>query len=169
MSQGENAIAAALRGENPRVMTRMRTGFAVIGDTQHLPGYSLLLTDDLEVDHPTDLPWSRRREFFFDLSLLGEAVFAVTRNQGAHRINYEVLGNAWPHLHGHVHARYEWEPRDKMRGPVWRYPEEVRNAAEHAYDNARHGELRSAITAELTRLMDEAYAVLARPQLVNRS
>jgi diadenosine tetraphosphate (Ap4A) HIT family hydrolase len=169
MSQGENAIAAALRGENPRVMTRMRTGFAVIGDTQHLPGYSLLLTDDLEVDHPTDLPWSRRREFFFDLSLLGEAVFAVTRNQGAHRINYEVLGNAWPHLHGHVHARYEWEPRDKMRGPVWRYPEEVRNAAEHAYDDARHGELRSAITAELTRLMDEAYAVLARPQLVNRS
>jgi diadenosine tetraphosphate (Ap4A) HIT family hydrolase len=169
MSQGENAIAAALRGENPRVMTRMRTGFAVIGDTQHLPGYSLLLTDDLEVDHPTDLPWSRRREFFFDLSLLGEAVFAVTRNQGAHRINYEVLGNAWPHLHGHVHARYEWEPRDKMRGPVWRYPEEVRNAAEHAYDDARHGELRSAITAELTRLMDEAYAVVARPQLVNRS
>jgi diadenosine tetraphosphate (Ap4A) HIT family hydrolase len=169
MSQGENAIAAALRGENPKVMTRMRTGFAVIGDTQHLPGYSLLLTDDLEVDHATDLPWSRRREFFFDLSLLGEAVFAVTRNQGAHRINYEVLGNAWPHLHGHVHARYEWEPSDKMRGPVWRYPEEVRNAAEHAYDDARHGELRSAITAELTRLMDEAYAALALPQLVNRT
>jgi diadenosine tetraphosphate (Ap4A) HIT family hydrolase len=141
-------------------MARMRTGFAVIGDTQHLPGYSLLLTDDLGADHPTDLPWSRRRDFFFDLCLLGEAVFAVTREQGAHRINYEVLGNSWPHLHGHVHARYEWEPPDKIGGPVWRYPNDLRNAREHAYDDARHGELRAAITAELTRVMSEAYATL---------
>jgi diadenosine tetraphosphate (Ap4A) HIT family hydrolase len=150
-------------------MTRMRGGFAVIGDTQHLPGYSLLLTDDLEVDHPTDLPWARRRDFFFDLSLIGEAVFAVTREQGAHRINYEVLGNSWPHLHGHVHVRYEWEPRDKVGGPVWRYPKELRNAAEHAYDDARHGELRAAITDELTRLMREAYAALDAPHFANPS
>ena len=144
-------------------MARMRSGFAVIGDTQHLPGYSLLLTDDLDVDHPTDLPWSPRRDFFFDLSLIGEAVFAVTRDQGAHRINYEVLGNSWPHLHGHVHARYEWEPSDKVGGPVWRYPRELRNAPDHAYDEARHGELRAAIAAELTRLMGEAYAALDVP------
>jgi diadenosine tetraphosphate (Ap4A) HIT family hydrolase len=141
-------------------MARMRTGFAVIGDTQHLPGYSLLLTDDLEVDHPTGLPWARRRDFFFDLSLLGEAVFAVTRARGAHRINYEVLGNSWPYLHGHVHARYEWEPPDKIGGPVWRYPKELRNAADHAYDEDRHGELRAPITAELIRVMGEAYAAL---------
>jgi diadenosine tetraphosphate (Ap4A) HIT family hydrolase len=158
MGAPDHPIAAALRGENPKVMARMRSGFAVIGDTQHPPGYSLLLTDDLEVDHPTDLPWSRRRDFFFDLSLIGEAVLAVTREQGAHRINYEVLGNSWPHLHGHVHARYDWEPSDKIGGPVWRYPKGLRNAPEHAYDDARHGELRAAITAELTRVMREAYA-----------
>lgn len=149
-------------------MARMRSGFAVIGDTQHLPGYSLLLTDDLEVNHLTDLPWSRRRDFFFDLSLIGEAVFAVTREHGAHRINYEVLGSSWPHLHGHVHARYEWEPSDKI-GPVWRYPKELRNAAEHAYDDARHGELRAAITAELTRLMREAYPALDAPRFAGHS
>lgn len=154
----ENPIAAALRGENPRVMARMRTGFAVIGDTQHLPGYSLLLIDDLEVDHPTDLPWPSRRDFFFDLSLLGEAVFSATRQHGAQRINYEVLGNSWPHLHGHVHPRYSWEPADKIGGPVWRYPNELRNAPEHAYDDLRHGDVRAAITAELERLMKEAYA-----------
>jgi diadenosine tetraphosphate (Ap4A) HIT family hydrolase len=145
-------------------MARMRSGFAVIGDTQHLPGYSLLLTDDLEVDHPTDLPWPTRRDFFFDLSLLGEAVLAVAKEQGAHRINYEVLGNSWPHLHGHVHARYKWEPVDKIGGPVWRYPKEVRNAPEHAYDETRHGQLRRAIGSELNRLMSEAYALnLANP------
>jgi diadenosine tetraphosphate (Ap4A) HIT family hydrolase len=154
------AIVAAIRGENPKVMTRMRSGFAVIGDTQFLPGYSLLLTDDLGVDHLTDLPWSRRRDFLFDLSLIGEAAFAVARERGARRINYEILGNSISHLHGHVHVRYDWEPPDKIGGPVWRYPKELRNAPEHAYDEARHGDLRAAITAELTRLMAEAYTAL---------
>src|SRR5919204_339917 len=49
------------------------------------------LPDDAAIDHPTDLPRARRRDFFFDLSLLGEAVFAATRENGAWRINYEVL------------------------------------------------------------------------------
>lgn len=56
--------------------------------------------------------------------------------------------------------RYEWEPSDKIGGPVWRYPKELRNAPEHAYDETRHGELRAAITVELTRVMQEAYAEL---------
>ena len=156
----DDRVGSALRGENPLVMARMRSGFAVIGDTQHLPGYSLLLTDDPSVNHLTDLDWERRKQFLFDLSLIGEAVQRACRENGLRRINYEVLGNSWPYLHGHVHARYEWEPRDKIGGPVWRYPRELRNAAEHAYDDARHGELRAAITAELQRVMDEAYAAL---------
>jgi diadenosine tetraphosphate (Ap4A) HIT family hydrolase len=154
-----NPIEAALKGENPKVMARMRSGFAVIGDTQHLPGYSLLLVDAVDVFHLTDLPRSRRADFLFDLSLIGEAVFAVTKKDGARRINYEVLGNAWPHLHGHVHVRYEWEPKDKITGPVGRYPNEVRNADEYAYDDSRHGELRASITAELGRVMRDAYSL----------
>lgn len=152
-----HAIAAAPSGKNPKVMARMRTGFAVIGDTQYLPGYSLLLVDTLDADHLADLPRSQRADFLFDLSLLGEAVFAVTKERGAHRINYEVLGNSWPHLHGHVHARYGWEPEDKVGGPVWRYPKDLRNAGGCAYSDARHGELRAAITAELERVMQDAY------------
>ena len=54
-------IDAAHRGENPSVMARMRSGFAVIGDTQHLPGYSLLLYDDPSLDHLTDLDGSAER------------------------------------------------------------------------------------------------------------
>ncbi len=161
MAAADDPISAALRGENPMVMARMRSGFAVIGNTQHLPGYSVLLTEDPSVDHPTDLPWAQRRTFFFDLSLLGEAVLAAGRERGVHRINYEVLGNSWNHLHGHVHARYTWEPSDRIGGPVWRYPNEVRNAPEHAYDEARHGELRARITAELETIMAAAYAELA--------
>ena len=45
------------------VMARMRSGFAVIGDTQHLPGYSVLLCADPAIDHLTDLDWGPRVEF----------------------------------------------------------------------------------------------------------
>ena len=41
------------------------------------------------------------------------------------------------------------------------------NAPEHAYDDVRHGELRAAITAELTRVMREAYAALEVPHPAN--
>lgn len=135
----------------------MRSGFAVIGDSQHLPGYSLLLADDHAIDHLTDLDFDKRRQFLFDMSLLGQAVEAACRPQGLRRINYEILGNSLSMLHGHVHARYEWEPADLVTWPVWLYPPDVRNAAEHAYDDVKHGELRAAITAELEALMTKAY------------
>jgi diadenosine tetraphosphate (Ap4A) HIT family hydrolase len=153
----DDRVGSALRGENPLVLARMRSGFAVIGDTQHLPGYTVLLTDDPSVDHLTDLDWERRRQFLFDLSLVGEAVQRACRENGLRRINYEVLGNAEPVLHGHVHARYDWEPPDKITGPVWRYPKELRNDPRHAYSDEKHGEVRAAITAELRALIGQAY------------
>lgn len=153
----EDRIGSAHRGENPLVMARMRGGFAVIGDTQHLPGYSLLLTDDPAVNHLTDLDWERRKEFLFDLSLLGEAVERACRGGDLRRINYEVLGNAEPILHGHVHPRYDWEPPDKITGPVWRYPKDVRNDPQFAYSDETYGELRGVITAEVHALIEQAY------------
>jgi diadenosine tetraphosphate (Ap4A) HIT family hydrolase len=153
----DDRIGSALRGENPLVMARMRSGFAVIGDTQHLPGYSLLLTDDPAANHLTDLEWERRMQFLFDMSLIGQAVERACRPDGLRRVNYEVLGNSIPHLHGHVHARYDWEPPDKVGGPVWRYPKDVRNDSAAAYSDERHGELRAAITTELHELIERAY------------
>lgn len=39
-------IGSALRGGNPTVLRRLEVGFAVFGDTQFLPGCSVLLVDD---------------------------------------------------------------------------------------------------------------------------
>ncbi|GAA2776884.1 HIT family protein [Streptomyces showdoensis] len=149
-------LGAAERGENPTVLARMRTGWAVIGDVQHLPGYCLLLYAG-QADHLTDLPRPERARFLFDLSLLGEAVEAACRRHDSdfRRLNYEVLGNSWEHLHGHVHARYDWEPPALRHGPVWRYGSE-RTDPVHRLD-ARHDELRAAITGELTKLLPDAY------------
>ena len=158
MDWRDDRIGSALRDENPLVMARMRSGFAVIGDTQFLPGYSLLLTDDPSVDHLTDLEWPERTQFLADLALLGEAVENVCRPTGLRRMNYEVLGNSLPVLHGHVHPRYAWEAVELITGPVWRYPTETRLAPEHAYSDEKHGALRAAITQQLVALMERAYA-----------
>ncbi|MGW7330371.1 HIT family protein [Streptomyces sp. NPDC054840] len=162
MSQwADDRLAAAERGENPAVLARLRTGWAVIGDTQHLPGYCLLLYAG-RADHLTDLPRAERVRFLLDLSLLGEAVEAVCgkRDGGFRRLNYEVLGNSWEHLHGHIHPRYDWEPPEFRRGPVWRYGQE-RTAPEHRL-GPRHEDLQADITRALTAVLAEAYGPQGR-------
>ena len=138
------------------VIARMETGFAVMGDSQHLPGYCLLLTNDPTANHLSDLAWPERREFLYELAVLSAAVETACRPRGLRRINIEVLGNSLSVLHGHLHPRYEWEPAEMASGPVWRYPSEVRDDPANAYSAARHGELRATITGELGRLMEEA-------------
>jgi hypothetical protein len=104
-----------------------------------------------------DLDWERRKEFLFDLSLLVRRSSALVGATACAGSIYEVLGNSIPVLHGHVHAHYEWEPPDKIGGPVWRYPKDEPSDPAYAYSDARHGELRAAITAELQGLVALAY------------
>ncbi|MFD5096148.1 HIT family protein [Amycolatopsis thailandensis] len=143
-------IGSALRGENPTVLRRLEAGFAVIGDTQFLPGYCVLLTDSPSAGRLTDLPRPRRLEFLSDLELLGEAVENVCarRDPGFRRVNLEILGNTDPFLHAHVWPRYDWEPADVVGRPVWLYPVENWTAAL----GPQHDSLRSELTAEIDRL-----------------
>lgn len=152
----DDRIGAAERGENPTVLARMRTGWAVIGDTQHLPGYCLLLYAG-RASHLTDLSREARARFLLDLSLLGEAVerACAERDAAFRRLNYDLLGNSWEHLHGHIHPRYAWEPKHLLHGPVWRYGQQ-RTAPEHLL-GPRHEELRLEITRALHHVLSEAY------------
>jgi len=149
----EDRIGAALRGENPTVLARLGASFAVIGDNQFLPGYCVLLTDDPAITCLTDLPRPRRLAFLADMDLLGEAVTNVCRrlDSAFRRVNYSILGNLDPYLHAHVRARYAWEPPDKAKGPVSRYPPETRFAAETALGPERDA-LRSELIEEIHRL-----------------
>jgi len=149
----QDRVGSALRGENPSVLARLPASFAVIGDVQWLPGYCVLLTDDPSVERLTDLPKPKRQQFLHDLDCLGEAVErACTRLDPAfRRVNLEILGNADPFLHAHVWPRYDWEPPDLVRYPVWLYPGE-RWSDPHFALGAQHEPLRAAIEAELVRL-----------------
>jgi len=157
MDWREDRVGAAERGENPTVLGRMRTGWAVIGDTQHLPGYCLLLYRGT-ADNLVDLPRSERMLFLLELSILGEAVARACAelDPGFLRTNYEVLGNSWPHLHGHVHARYSWEPDAYRSGPVWRYPD--RRDAKHALGPG-HDLLRERLVRALAHVLEAEYPV----------
>lgn len=148
-----NRIESALRGENPTVLRRLPAGFAVIGDVQFLPGYSVLLVDDPAVERLSDLPRDKRLAFLSDMDHLGEAVERASRRMDAafRRVNLEILGNTDGFLHAHVWPRFDWEPADLVHMPVWLYPRD-RWADEQFALGPEHDPLREAIVDELDRL-----------------
>lgn len=104
-------------GTNPKVICRVKSGWVVLGDVQFLRGYSLIVPDPV-VASLNDLDKSQREQFLYEMSVLGDALLAVT---GAYRINYEILGNSEPALHAHVFPRYLSEPEEVRRRPAWFY------------------------------------------------
>jgi len=108
-------VEAARHGALARVIARMQSGWAVLGDPQITAGYCLLLPDPVVADLNA-LTGDQRRQFLHDMARLGDSVLAVT---GAERINYEILGNVEPALHAHVIPRHASEDADLRKKPVW--------------------------------------------------
>ena len=128
-------VAQAQRGENPTVICRMPSGWAVLGDAQFIPGYCLLLPDPVVLDLNA-LDGSERVQFLSDMAQIGDALLEVT---DSYRINYEILGNTDAALHVHIFPRYRDEPEEYRKSPVFRYPSEQRSS--RPFDLARDQEL----------------------------
>ena len=134
-------VALARNGANDKVICRMPSGWAVMGDVQFLPGYCLLLPDPV-VASLNDLDTDARAVYLQDMARIGDAVLQAT---DALRMNYEILGNSEPELHCHIFPRYASEPDDKRRMPAWFY--DWKNAVPYAEEV--HGALRKKIAAVL--------------------
>ena len=130
-------------GTLARVISRMPSGWAVLGDPQILRGYSLLLPDPVVTDLNA-LAGGARTQYLADMARLGDAVLQVT---GAERINYEILGNVEPALHAHVIPRFADEPSEGRRTAIWFHDWTVAPP----YDAARDRPLAEAIARVLTR------------------
>jgi diadenosine tetraphosphate (Ap4A) HIT family hydrolase len=104
-------VELARKGENPFVISRLASGWLVIGDVQPLPGYCLVLADPV-VASLNSLGEADRIAYSLDVARVGDALLEVT---GAFRINYETWGNLEPALHTHITPRYMSEPPWKRR------------------------------------------------------
>jgi len=142
-------IGSAERGENPTAIVRMRSGWALLGWQQFLPGYSLLLGVP-KYARLEDMPRDVRAVFLDDMGLLGEA---VAKACSPRRVNYSVYGNTDPHAHAHVVPRYDWEPPERVVMPIWQYPMETWSAPEHAFDDKKHAGLKQKIADALRAIM----------------
>jgi len=146
-------IGSCKRGENPTLMVKMKSGFAVIGDHQFLPGYCLLLGFP-KASSLNELPLETRKQYLLDTTLIGDAIIKVCNPL---RINYSTLMNLDHYLHTHIEARYEWEPDEYKIRPSYFYPKEQRFGQEYEYSEDKYGELKRQITEILKDLMGEAY------------
>ena len=124
-------------GDYPALVTKLPSGWVVMGDPQVFVGYCLLLPDPV-VDHLNVLAAGKRAQFLADMTVTGDAVLACT---GAVRINYAMFGNAEPALHAHVIPRRSDELPDIRHAHPWALDW---NAAPE-YSDAQHGELKSRI------------------------
>ena len=128
-------VELARRGLSPQVICRLKSGWAVLGDSQFIAGYSLLLPDPL-VPSLNDLAPDQRAQFLLDMTAIGDALLATT---DAYRINYEILGNTEPALHVHIFPRRMSEPNEYRFGPVFAYPKADRES--RPFDPARDDRL----------------------------
>ena len=70
-------VAACRIGADPTLIARLRSGWAVLGDPQVLPGYCLLLPDPV-VPHLNALEPALQQAFLADMARIGQVVQEIT-------------------------------------------------------------------------------------------
>ena len=141
-------VEAARRGQNPTVVCRTPSGWAVLCDLRRLPGRSLLLPDPAVRDLNA-LSLKDSGVFLQDMRIIGDALLAVT---DAIRVNYAVFGNLDPWLHAHVIPRYTWEPQEMRTRPTSFYD----RTQGPKFDEQRDRPLMEKLAKAITRKLQEA-------------
>ncbi|EKE06879.1 MAG: hypothetical protein ACD_18C00249G0014 [uncultured bacterium] len=136
-------VSLAQQGKNETVICKMKSGWLVLGDVQFLEGYCVLLADPV-VESLNSLDSEQRIDFLNDMSIVGDALLAVT---DCYLINYEILGNTETALHAHIFPRYKNETEERRKKPVWFY--DWQNAPK--FNKEKHGELMQKIKSYLEK------------------
>lgn len=134
-------VAACRSNTYEALVARMPSGWAVMGTSQFLSGYCLLLPDPV-VPHLNAMELQHREQLLHDMAQLGDAVLRVT---GAVRVNYAMFGNVEPALHAHIIPRYRDEAPELLTAHPWMYDW----AKAPAFDLQTHGDLLRKLQREL--------------------
>ena len=151
-----NRVQRIVEGNDPELIAEMPSGYAILGKYQPDPinGCCMLLPrlgeSGVVVSSPNDLDEASRAQFFADLTLLGDAIIEAT---GCERINYLVLCNQVPELHGHCVPRFASEdPKKRLQGPFEAYDfGNARVADANGQDQQLHGSLKDCLTQILAQ------------------
>ncbi len=93
-------------GNNPFFIKELATGYVVLGDYQFFKGYTLFLCKN-HVFELHELESEFKNKFLQEMAMVAEAVCETFNPK---KLNYELLGNEYPHLHWHLIPRYENDP-----------------------------------------------------------
>jgi diadenosine tetraphosphate (Ap4A) HIT family hydrolase len=142
-------VGAIRGGDFPLLLAELSETFAVLGENQGCPGWTVLLLKD-HADHLGELAPERQRRVWDDVMAAAAALRDEFPRAGAGggpvRINYECLGNLVPHVHWHVIPRHADDPEPAR--PVWGWtPEKLRGAADEAQRRELASRLRRRIMA----------------------
>ena len=110
---------------NPDYLIKeLSTGYAVLSKYQHehYRGYTVFLCKQ-HVGELHELDNSFKLAFLKEMSQVAEAVFKAFKPD---KLNYEMLGNAEPHLHWHLFPRYKSDPN--FTRPIWTVDKNIRQA-----------------------------------------
>ncbi len=125
------------------VIRETRTSIAKLNPDQLFQGYTFV-TLKWHEEHLTSLSPRDRHKFLEDMTNIAKTLNKALKPD---RINYELLGNAQPHLHWHLIPRYTTDPL--WGRPIWAGNRRRRRLTEDAYR-----ELVSKLKDTLTKTQD---------------
>jgi diadenosine tetraphosphate (Ap4A) HIT family hydrolase len=97
----------------PHFVIELETGYVSLGYRQYYKGYCVFICKEHGFELHK-LPSEFRKKFLYEMTLVSEAVDRAFKPK---KINYELLGNSYSHLHWHIFPRYKNDPKPKI--PVW--------------------------------------------------
>ena len=149
----QNRIESCRNGTNPTFIIELKSGYVVIGDTQFLPGYCVLLYKN-NITSLNELDIEKRKQFLIDMTLVGDAIKEVYK---PHKINYEILGNLDEFIHAHIMPRYKWEGENGKHS-VRRYPKDKFKEESTQFMNLKNKEeIINNLKTALEKLKDKYY------------
>jgi len=138
-----NRIEKIKEKTNRYFVKELKTGYVVIGDYQFYKGYTLFLAKK-HVAELHELDDEYRKEFLYEMSLVAKAVFKAFQPE---KLNYELLGNAVPHLHWHLFPRYKDDPNPNM--PIWVIDKKIRSNEETLVKDDELEKLKKRLISQL--------------------
>ncbi len=92
-------LEAALKNENPTVVTRLESGFVVLGDSQMLPAYCVLLAYPV-VESLEALPLQKHLIFLRDMTMLGKPFKKFTKQTASIMVSSAITTSTFTRMFG---------------------------------------------------------------------